>query len=83
VNYDDDRELTKYVWEHWGRLLTEFERRVDRAISARAKAAASQSADLAGALKIWGAVGDPAVEMALADGPEAFRRRVRDPGQTH
>ena len=79
MDYDDDRELTKYVWDNCGQLLTEFELRVGRAITARAKAAASQSAEMAGVLnKIWGEVGDPAVETALADGPEIFRRRVRD-----
>lgn len=79
MDYDDDRELTNYILGHWCRLMTEFELRVSRAITARAKATASRSAEMAGVLnKTWGAVGDPAVETALADGPEIFRRRVRD-----
>src|ERR1700675_1813979 len=59
--------------------MTEFERRGGRAIIGRAKAAESRSPEMVGALnRLWGAVGDSEVEMALADGSEVFRRRVRD-----
>jgi hypothetical protein len=79
VDYDEDRELTRYVWDHYQRLFTEFEWRVGRAIHGRTKAAMSTSPEMAGALnRLWGAVGDAEVETALADGFEAFRRRVRD-----
>jgi len=79
VEYDEDRELTRYVWDHYQRFLTEFECRVGRAIIGRAKAAASQSPQMAELLtRQWGAVGDSEVEAVLGDGPEAFRRRVRD-----
>jgi hypothetical protein len=79
VEYDEDRELTRYIWNHYGRLMTEFEWRVGRASLGRAKAAASRSPEMAEALnRLWGAVGEPEVEAALADGPETFRRRVRD-----
>jgi hypothetical protein len=79
VDYDEDRELTRYVWDHYQRLLTEFEWRVGRAIQGRAKAALSKSLEMAAALnRHWGAVGDAEVEAALSDGPEAFRRQVRD-----
>lgn len=77
--YDEDRELTRYVWDHYQRLMTEFECCVGRAIIGRAKAAASESEQMAEALnRVWGAVNDSEVEAALAEGPEEFRRRVRD-----
>jgi hypothetical protein len=37
MEYDEDRELTRYIWDHYGRLMTEFEWRVGRAIIGRAK----------------------------------------------
>jgi hypothetical protein len=78
VEYDEDRELTRYVWDHSGLLMTPFERQVGRAILGRARAA-SQSPVMAGMLnRHWGAAGDAEVEAALADGPEPFRRHVRD-----
>lgn len=79
MDYDEDRELTTYAWEHYTRLMTEFELRVGRAIIPRAKAAASDNPEMASALnRHWGATGDPEVEAALAGGAEAFRRRVRE-----
>jgi hypothetical protein len=79
VEYEDNRELTRYVWDHYQRFLTEFEWRVGRAIIGRAKAAASRSPQMAEALnRLWGAVDGPEVQAALADGPETFRQRVRD-----
>jgi hypothetical protein len=79
VEYDEERELTRHVWDHYHQLLTEFERRVGRAIDARTKAATSTSPEMAGLLnQRWGAMDDLAVEKALAEGPDAYRRRVRD-----
>jgi hypothetical protein len=79
VEDDEDLELTRHVGDHSGRLMTEFERRVGHAIFGRAKVAALRSPERAGALhRRWGAAGDSEVEVVLADGPEAFRRRVRD-----
>jgi hypothetical protein len=79
MEYDDDRELTQYVWDHYQHLMTEFERRVGRAILGRAKAAASQSADMEAMLmRVWGGDDDPAIEAALTEGPDAYRRRVRN-----
>ena len=79
VEYDEDRELTRYVWDHYHRFLTKFEWRVGRLIIGRAKAAGSLSHQMAEAMnRLWGSVDEPDVAAALADGPEAFRRRVRD-----
>ena len=80
MTYDEDRELTRYVWDHYSPLMTEFERRVGRAIMGRMKAAGSeQSPQLAGMLnRRWGAIDDAEINEALVDGPEAFRRNVRD-----
>jgi hypothetical protein len=79
VQYDEDRELTTYVWDHYGHLMTEFEGRVRKAISGRMKSANAQSPQMSAAIdRLWSAIGDPEIESALAEGPEAFRRQVRD-----
>jgi hypothetical protein len=79
MDYVEDLELTRYVWDNYQRFLTAFEWRVGRAIHGRTKAAASQSPEMASALnRHFGAVGDAEVEVALIDGFEAFRRRVRN-----
>lgn len=78
VEYDEDRELTQYIWDHFYLLMTEFERRVGLAIIGRAKATAMGAAETSMIQRRWGQVGVPEIDTALADGPEAFRRRVRD-----
>jgi hypothetical protein len=76
MEYDEDRELTQYVWEHFSHRMTDFERRVGRAIRGRQKAS-NAGADIFHLLAVrWGQTDDPEVNAALADGPEAFRRRV-------
>jgi len=77
MDYDDEAVLTHYVWEHYQGLMTEFERRVGIAIIGRAKATSSSSPPMARMLnERWGGANDPEVEAALAEGPEAFRRRI-------
>jgi hypothetical protein len=76
VEYNDEAELTRYVWNYYGRLMTEFEQRVGWAHLAEAKAAAGYSAIAEFILRRRGIVSDPEAEAALADGVEAFRRRV-------
>jgi hypothetical protein len=79
MEYDEDRELTRYVWDHFGRLLTPLEQRVGRAILHRAKADLSPSpGPMEGLHRRLGETGVPEVEAALTGGTEAFRRRVRD-----
>jgi hypothetical protein len=74
---DDEAALTHYVWEHHQDLMTDFERRVGRAILGREKAAVASSPSAARLLhERWGKAGDPDIEAALGDGSEAYRRRV-------
>jgi hypothetical protein len=76
MEYDEERELTRYVWGYFSHRMTDFERRVGLAIIGRQKAA-SAGADAAHPLAVrWGRTDAPEVNAALADGPEAFRRRV-------
>lgn len=76
MEYDEDRELTRYVWDHFSDRMTDFERRVGLAIIGRQKAAHA-GANIAHLLSVkWGHTDDPEVNAALADGPEVFRRRV-------
>jgi hypothetical protein len=75
--YDEEAELTSYVWSHFEQLMTDFERRVGRAATAREKAGGSQGEAMRRMLsERWGLIGDPDVDEALADGSEAFRRSV-------
>jgi hypothetical protein len=76
MDYDEDRELTRYVWDYFTHHMTDFERQVGLAIIGRQKVA-NAGADFShpGAVR-WGRTDDPEVNAALADGPEKFRRRV-------
>jgi hypothetical protein len=76
VEYDDERELTRYVWDYHGGLMSEFEQRVGWAYLAECKAAAGHHAVASFILLRYGIAGDPEAEAALADGVEVFRRRV-------
>jgi hypothetical protein len=80
MEYNENEVLTRYIWDHCRHLMSETERRVNRAGVARAKAAAAEqdgSAPLAEMLRRrWGSVGDPEIEAALTDGIEAFRECV-------
>ena len=77
--YDDDRELTGYIWHNYRHLLTPTEALADRALIAEFKAQHSNSESMARMLRErWGAADNPDVVAALADGSDAFRDRVRD-----
>jgi hypothetical protein len=79
VEYDEDRELTRYVWDHYQRFLTERECRVGRAIIGRAKADVASSKEMVEILhRKLGGIGDAETEDALANGAEVFRRLVRN-----
>jgi hypothetical protein len=77
MEYDEDRELTRYVWDHFQHRMTDFERRVGLAIIGRQKAV-NAGADAAHPLMTrWGRTDDTEVNAALAGGSEGFRRLVR------
>jgi len=60
MDYDDELVLTRYVWDNYQRLMTDFERRVGQVIIGRMKAAASSSPEMARTLhERWGCMGDP------------------------
>lgn len=76
-SYDDESELTRYIWNNYEHLMTDLERRVGRAILGRQKAAAVEGEAMKRMLsKRWGLAGDPEVDSALSAGPEPFRRPV-------
>jgi hypothetical protein len=77
-NYDDECELTHYVMAHCTDKFTDFERRVLSAVLARKKVARNdaEGGKLQSPLLKWARLDDPEINAALADGPEAFQRRV-------
>jgi hypothetical protein len=76
VEYDDDREVTRFVWDFYSRFLTNFEGRVGNEAFAQAKAAVGSQGIAEVIRRRHGLKGDPTVDAALANGVEAFRRRV-------
>ena len=77
-SYDDDRELTSYLWHSYRNLLTPLESLADRAVHAEIKAQNASPRMAAWLRDRWGGENDPAVVAAIKDGPAAFRDRVRD-----
>ncbi len=77
-DYDEQRALTDYVWENYQELLTDFEHLVAEAIRQQTPEVLSSSPRPAPAKPDWAWGDDPHVTAALAVGPEAYRRRVRD-----
>lgn len=76
MEYDDEKELTRYVWDHFRERMTEFEQRVGWAHLAEGKAAIGHP-DVADIILRWyGIADDPAAQAAQAEGVEAFCRRV-------
>jgi hypothetical protein len=76
IDYDEEKELARYLFEHYQHLMTPFELTVYKAILGRMKAAAYSGPMARMFNEKWGRVGDPEVEGALAVGPEVFRQRV-------
>jgi hypothetical protein len=70
MEYDDESELTNYVWRHYFHLMTYFEYRVGVALRLRLKGGAPAKHVLNKRYS------GPEIDAALAEGPEAFRRRV-------
>jgi hypothetical protein len=76
VEYEDERELTRYVWDFYGQLMTPFEQRVGWAHLAEGKVAIGHPEVAEFILRRHSIAGDQEAQAALADGVEAFRRRV-------
>lgn len=75
-NYDEETQLTKYVWDHFPHLRSQFEHRVALAIFAKEKEAFGHEAVAKLMEKRHSLANDSEVQLALSEGMEAFRRRV-------
>jgi hypothetical protein len=79
MDYNEDAILTAYIWRHYTDLMTDFERHVGHAMIGRAKADNSSNPKMKALLRQrWGQADDPAINAALHDGADVFRRQVRD-----
>jgi hypothetical protein len=78
TTYDDERELTDYLWHNYGHLFSRQEWKVWKAVSVEHKAQAASESFARVLRERWGAINDPDVVEALRDGFEAFRRRARE-----
>jgi|HubBroStandDraft_6_1064221.scaffolds.fasta_scaffold77147_2 hypothetical protein len=78
ATYDDDRELTDYIWHNYRHLLTAFEWKVWKADVAEWKAERASEKLASSIRKRWGSQDDPEVAAALARGIDLFRRDARD-----
>lgn len=80
MTYDDDIALTDYVWRHHRDRFTDEELMIGRVILGMTKAQNASSKQVA--MRIREKFGidsnNPIIVAALADGVEAFRKRVRD-----
>jgi hypothetical protein len=79
MDYNEDDILTTYIWRHYTDLMTDFERQVGHAMIGRAKADSSSNPEMQALLgQRWGRTDNPAINAALHDGAQVFRRQVRD-----
>lgn len=74
MSYDEEAELTYYVWRNHSRLLSRFEWDVERAAHARENFADGTGDHARHILERFGRLGDVRIDEALAEGREAFRR---------
>ena len=72
MSYNDEAELTRYVWRNHRSLLTRFEGQVERAAHARENFADSEAEHARRVMERYGHLGDARVDAALAEGREAF-----------
>ncbi len=76
--YDDDQELTAYIWHNYRNLLTPLEALAERTLLAESKAQHTSDRMAAILRERWVAMDDPDVAAALAGGSDVFRNRVRE-----
>jgi hypothetical protein len=74
--YDEDLELTNYIWHHYSRFLNAIEARASRAWFAEEKAKVGYAAFAAGLREKFKLEEDPEVVAILADGIDAYRVRA-------
>lgn len=77
ASYDDEQELTAYVWHNYRNLLTPVESLTDKTLLAELKAEHSSDKMAAMLRQRWNAIANPDVDAALAEGADEFRGRVR------
>ena len=78
TDYDDGRVLTAYIWRNYLRLLTSDESLCYKAWIGTSKAESASPTMARWLRERWGHIDDSDVAPMLADGPGAFRDRVRD-----
>ncbi|MCG3180141.1 MAG: hypothetical protein BIFFINMI_02496 [Phycisphaerae bacterium] len=77
--YDEDCELTHYVWCHCWHLMTKNELEVGRAAQILEQAAVAKSEGMKKALtKLSRRDEDPLIAAELRNGIDLFRRKVRE-----
>jgi hypothetical protein len=73
MTYDEDSELTRYLWRNHRRLLSAFERQVEQAVYASENFAAATDEHGSRIMARYGRSSDPRIDDALAAGLQAFR----------
>ena len=78
ASYDDEQQLTAYVWHNYRNLLKPLEALTDKTLHAESKAEHASDKMATFLRKRWSEMENPDVLAALAEGSDAFRRRVRE-----
>jgi len=79
MDYDEDRVLTRYIWDNFRYLMTDEEQLAGAVADERTRHASSSSnRDVPKPRALAASSVDPGIESALAGGIEAFRHRVRE-----
>jgi len=76
MDYDDEAELTDYIWDYYGNLMTPSEQQMSWAELSQRKRAIGYTDAADVILRLHGIAGNPAAESILAEGLDCFRRRV-------
>lgn len=77
--YDDDRELTSYVWNHYRYLVAPMESLAEHALRADLTARHAGGSSTRLIQTRWGSTSlPPEAAAALAEGVDALRDRVRE-----
>jgi hypothetical protein len=73
VDYDEEAELSRYVFRHHCGLVSRFEQQVEQAACVREKFAGATDEHGCRMIARYGRFDDPRIDRALAGGLEAFR----------